>query len=38
VPGPAMAPWQSQLSAEQRHALLEFVRSLYGTPQENAKQ
>ncbi len=38
VPGTAMAPWQSQLSADQRHALVEFVRSLYGTPQENAKQ
>jgi mono/diheme cytochrome c family protein len=38
VPGTAMAPWQSQLSADQRHALVEFVRSLYGTPQENSRQ
>jgi cytochrome c oxidase cbb3-type subunit 2/cytochrome c oxidase cbb3-type subunit I/II len=38
VPGTAMAPWQSQLSADQRHALVEFVRSLYGTPQENSGQ
>jgi hypothetical protein len=33
-----MAPWQSELSADQRHALVEFVRSLYGTPQENPGQ
>jgi mono/diheme cytochrome c family protein len=38
VPGTAMPPWQSQLSADQRHALVEFVRSLYGTPQENSGQ
>jgi cytochrome c oxidase cbb3-type subunit II len=38
VPGTAMAPWQSQLSADQRHALVEFVRSLYGTPQEKSGQ
>jgi cytochrome c oxidase cbb3-type subunit I/II len=38
VPGTAMPPWQSQLSAEQRHALVEFVRSLYGMPQENSGQ
>jgi cbb3-type cytochrome c oxidase subunit I len=38
VPGTAMAPWQSQLSADQRHALVEFVRSLYGEPQENSGQ
>src|ERR1700730_4435539 len=38
VPGTAMAAWQSQLSADQRHALVIFVRSLYGTPQENSKQ
>jgi cytochrome c oxidase cbb3-type subunit 2/cytochrome c oxidase cbb3-type subunit I/II len=38
VPGTAMPPWQSQLSADQRHALVEFVRSLYGTPQENSSQ
>ena len=36
VPGTAMPPWQTQLSADQRHALVEFVRSLYGTPQENS--
>ena len=38
VPGTAMPPWQSQLDADERHALVEFVRSLYGTPQENSKQ
>jgi len=38
VPGTAMVPWQSQLSADQRHALVEFVRSLYGTPQEKSGQ
>jgi mono/diheme cytochrome c family protein len=38
VPGTAMPPWQSQLSLVQRHALVEFVRSLYGTPQENSGQ
>jgi cytochrome c oxidase cbb3-type subunit 2/cytochrome c oxidase cbb3-type subunit I/II len=32
LPGTAMAPWQNQLSADQRHALVAFVRSLYGTP------
>jgi cytochrome c oxidase cbb3-type subunit 2/cytochrome c oxidase cbb3-type subunit I/II len=38
VPGTAMPPWQNQLSADQRHALVEFVRSLYPPPQENAGQ
>jgi len=38
VPGTAMPPWQNQLSADQRHALVEFVRSLYGTPEENSRQ
>ena len=38
VPGTAMAPWKDQLSEDERHALVEFVRSLYGTPQENSKQ
>src|SRR5216684_1100250 len=38
VPGTAMPPWQTQLSADQRHALVGFVRSLYGTPQENSGQ
>jgi hypothetical protein len=33
-----MPPWQSQLSADQRRALVEFVRSLYGPPQENSGQ
>jgi hypothetical protein len=31
-----MPPWQTQLSADQRRALVDFVRSLYGTPQENS--
>src|SRR4029077_14194541 len=38
VPGTAMPPWQSQLSADQRRALVEFVRSLYGPLQENSRQ
>ena len=38
VPGTAMPPWKSQLSADQRQALVEFVRSLYGTPQENSSR
>jgi len=38
APGTAMPPWQNQLSADERHALVEFVRSLYGTPQENSGQ
>src|SRR6266576_227821 len=29
VPGAAMPPWRDQLSADERHALVEFVRSLY---------
>src|SRR5438445_552532 len=35
VPGTAMPPWRSQLNADERRALVEFVRSLYGSPQEN---
>jgi cbb3-type cytochrome c oxidase subunit I len=38
VPGTAMPPWRSQLSADQRRAVVEFVRSLYGQPQENSEQ
>ena len=38
VPGTAMPPWRNQLSADERHALLEFVRSLYDPPQENEGQ
>jgi cytochrome c oxidase cbb3-type subunit I/II len=38
VPGTAMPPWKGQLSADQRHALVEFVRSLYGTLQENSSR
>jgi cytochrome c oxidase cbb3-type subunit I/II len=38
VPGTAMPPWRSQLSTDQRRALVEFVRSLYGPPQENSGQ
>jgi mono/diheme cytochrome c family protein len=38
VPGTAMPPWQSQLNADERRDLVEFVRSLYGTPQENSAQ
>jgi cytochrome c oxidase cbb3-type subunit 2/cytochrome c oxidase cbb3-type subunit I/II len=35
VPGTAMPPWRSQLNADERRALVEFVRSLYAPPQEN---
>jgi cbb3-type cytochrome c oxidase subunit I len=38
VPGTAMPPWRSQLNADERHALVEFVRSLYGPPQETSGQ
>jgi cytochrome c oxidase cbb3-type subunit 2/cytochrome c oxidase cbb3-type subunit I/II len=38
VPGTAMPPWRSQLSADQRRALVEFVPSLYAPPQENSEQ
>jgi cytochrome c oxidase cbb3-type subunit 2/cytochrome c oxidase cbb3-type subunit I/II len=38
VPGAAMPPWRDQLSADERHALVEFVRSLYDPPQENEGQ
>ena len=38
VPGTAMPPWQSQLSADERRDLIEFVRSLYGMPEENPAQ
>ena len=38
VPGTAMPPWQNQLSVDQRHALVEFVRSLYDPPKENDGQ
>jgi hypothetical protein len=33
-----MPPWKSQLSVDQRYALVEFVRSLYGPPQESSRQ
>jgi mono/diheme cytochrome c family protein len=38
VPGTAMPPWRNQLSADQRQALVEFVRSLYDQPQETDGQ
>ena len=38
LPGTAMPPWKSQLSVDQRHALAEFVRSLYGPPHEDPGQ
>ena len=38
VPGAAMPPWRDQLSADERHALVEFVRSLYDPPQEKEGQ
>ncbi len=38
VPGTPMPPWRNQLSADQRHALVEFVGSLYDVSQENDGQ
>jgi len=38
VPGTAMPPWRNQLSADQRRALVEFVRSLYVPPRQNSGQ
>jgi len=38
VPGTAMPPWRDQLNADERRALVVFVRSLYGPPQENSGQ
>jgi cytochrome c oxidase cbb3-type subunit I/II len=38
VPGTAMPPWKSQLGESERHALVAYVRSLYGTPQEGPRQ
>ena len=38
VPGTAMPPWRSQLRADQRRALVAFVRSLYSPAQENSTQ
>jgi len=38
VPGTAMPPWRNQFSEDERHALVEFVRSLYDPPQENDGQ
>jgi cbb3-type cytochrome oxidase cytochrome c subunit/cytochrome c553 len=38
LPGTAMPPWTSQLSADQRRALVGFVRSLYGPSQEGPGQ
>jgi cytochrome c oxidase cbb3-type subunit I/II len=38
VPGTAMPPWRNQFSADERHALVEFVRSFYDAPQENDRQ
>jgi len=38
LPGTAMPPWKSQLSVDQRYALVEFVRFLYGPPQESSRQ
>jgi cytochrome c oxidase cbb3-type subunit I/II len=38
VPGTAMPLWKDQLGEGERHALVEYVRSLYGAPREDAKQ
>jgi len=38
VPGTAMPPWWDQRSVDERHALVEFVRSLCDPPQENDRQ
>src|ERR1700738_3201797 len=37
LPGTAMPPWKSQLSVDQRYALAEFVRSLYGPPETSGE-
>lgn len=33
VPGTAMPPWKNELSEDERHALVEYIRSLYSMPQ-----
>jgi cytochrome c oxidase cbb3-type subunit 2/cytochrome c oxidase cbb3-type subunit I/II len=33
VPGTAMPPWKNQLSEDERHALVEYLRSLYDFPE-----
>jgi cbb3-type cytochrome oxidase cytochrome c subunit/cytochrome c553 len=38
VPGTAMPPWRSQINADQRRALVAFVRSLYAQPEETSGQ
>jgi cbb3-type cytochrome oxidase cytochrome c subunit/cytochrome c553 len=38
LPGTAMPPWKTQLSVDQRYALAEFVRSLYGPPQGSSEE
>lgn len=35
VPGTAMPPWKNQFSGDQRHALVEYLRSVYGLPEGN---
>ena len=38
IPGTAMPPWNSHLDEEQRHALAEYVRSLYSPLRENGSE
>lgn len=33
VPGTAMPPWKNQLSEDERHALVQYLRSMYGFPE-----
>jgi cbb3-type cytochrome c oxidase subunit I len=35
IPGTAMPPWKSQLGDEERRALVDYIRSLYGLPEGN---
>jgi cytochrome c oxidase cbb3-type subunit I/II len=37
VPGTAMPPWKNEFSEDERHTLVEYVRSLYGQPQANSQ-
>lgn len=37
VPGTAMPPWENEMSEDERHALIEYVRSLYGSSQGDSR-
>jgi cytochrome c oxidase cbb3-type subunit I/II len=38
VPGTAMAPWKNELSEDERHALVDYLRSLYGVTPGDSPQ